>query len=302
MKFDDVFNDYFADLDNNVETGFPINIDNVQSIVNDVYFVDSGYNYVFNSSKLKIIFFKAGYVNIANKKTKSQSVERYFCIMTESDVVLYKVLNYNNFNFEVTKVSLDLNFNFNFDNVSIEQSVDLTNNMKVDMVRRYLELNIVESLVSSDCFVVLDGALVPYYDFEKSILDSILSKSSNVLGFSKKTNFNVILKKFSYVELDFKYTQIKSILAKIHPESNYVFRVDFIDLDKSLKLLYDSIDNIFIGYPYGLLLVDKLMKVSDHDKQIVSSILYHNCKNKELFENLNNQTNAHDFIDLINFS
>ena len=100
-----------------------------------------------------------------------------------------------------------------------------------------------------------------------------------------------------------KDQNILSLLIKLKQDSKHCFRLDLFkeqNIDLALSVLEDQSDNIFQGYPYGLIMVDKLAKVSEQEKQLLNYISYLNCDDKAKFLNLIGQSEVHDIIDMIN--
>jgi len=254
--------------------------------LNTFYYVDSGYNYVFDSSELKILFFKVVNVCIKDKKS-SVDIDKYFLFLGDN-IDLYKVDSYNNHNFELSRIDLNLDFDSELakiNELNLELKKDMSNSMIIDMVRRYLELN-----KAKDGFNILDGSLDIRYAFEKSLVEKFK------IGFSKKSNFNKMISKQGYVKL-----KENSVIAKLFDNSEYCFRIDYKDdLNLVLSILVDQSDNIFKGYPYGLILADKFAKVSSSEKEMLNMMMFILSNNKEKFFALMSQSNAHDIIDIIN--
>lgn len=331
-KISDIFNSKLADIDSNLkvksfefksESSLNEEINSKMNNIKDIYFVDSGYNHVFDSNYLKVIFFKVGYSKLNEKKTVDQKIDNYFVILTKKEdkfnFDVFKVLNYSSYNFDIQKLDFFLNGNnFNLNNLKLdflnhELLKDLEKNIIIDSLRRYFELNLVLKLIEMnrlrcDFTVVLDGLLDSYYDFEKPILEKIL-KYDCVFGFSKKTIFSSNLDTVSFIDitdkLSLKTDLLKSIVVKLSEKSNYIFRIDYNScLDPYfIYLFFNKLsDNIFIGYPYGLILIDRLCKVSESEKKLINLVLFQNCTDKRLFNLYSNESNSHDFIDAINFS
>jgi len=296
---------------------------------NNLYFADSGYNFVFSSAELKLIFFKTANVSITNKKTQSIFVDKYLLILSRTSeqkhnrytIELFEVKENNNYDLELIKTESNLNFNETISNATNnlknnESMQDIEISIIVDMIRRYLELNLIKNIIhsssfSNDSLIILDGQIQPYYDFEKQIILDIFAKTNNFVGVSKKTQFNKLLSQSGYYDLNMNssalnnayLSSVRSVIAKLHDLSKHNFRIDFnekLNVLQLLKTLHNSIDNYFIGYPYGLILADNIAKVSEQEKRLINMIIYLNCSDKEHFFNLMNQTNAHDIIDTIN--
>lgn len=280
----------------------------------DVYYIDSGYNYVFNSANLKVLYFKTAYVKLCGKNTFTIQVDRYALFLNDIDnelkVELYKMIGNLSYDIRLSKIPLDFNADRYLSMLDKEITntmlkADLRTSIMIDMTRRFLELSMAKNIaeMDTDALLVLDGQIIPYYDFERSIIEGILDKNYFFMGLSKKSEEVKLLKKPGYKELSKDDAKIKTVLAKLHNDAKHCFRVDFssrLNINDVLSMLHNQGDKLFIGYPYGLILVDKLAKVSEQEKQLFSQIAFFNCENKEKYQELTNQANPHDIIDKIN--
>jgi len=165
-----------------------------------------------------------------------------------------------------------------------------------NMARRFAELSMVNNIQAEH--ILLDGTLEPTFRNEEKYLDklptnaSALAKSSQL--FTTSGNSPVIL------------------LNKLGPSGCWSYNLDentkFVKLDEQAKhvfrfsgntgilsdLITNSSDALFLGYPYGLLLVDRLARVSHAEKNSLKMRFLLN--NRELAEYLN-ATNSHDILD-----
>jgi hypothetical protein len=60
--------------------------------------------------------------------------------------------------------------------------------------------------------------------------------------------------------------------------------------------MHNSSDALFLGYPYGLIAVDKLARVSNEEKRSMTMNILLRAENKDILEYLST-TNAHDILD-----
>jgi len=87
--------------------------------------------------------------------------------------------------------------------------------------------------------------------------------------------------------------------AKFHPASKHVFRIDsFGDVNQALGLLeQNSIDPVFLGYPYGLIDADKFARVSTPEAKQLKLMLM--TKGGEKFRLYLASKDAHDILNII---
>jgi len=284
VNFNNIFNDKLNSL--SFKDSFFNSFNIIDIPTNRFNYIDSGYNSVFDSAELKVLFFKVVSVCIEGKNTKSVSIDKYFLFLGD-DIELFKVVSYSGYNFDLSPVSLDLDFDSELakiNEIDLELKKDMSVSMIIDMIRRYLEL--------TKClgFAILDGSLDCRYAFENQLV------SNAYIGFSKKSNFNKLLNKRGYIKL-----KENSVVAKLFDDAEHCFRIDYQgDINVVLSVLVDQSDNIFRGYPYGLILADKFAKVSEKEKEMLNMIMFLHSHDKQKFQSLLSQSNAHGIIDIIN--
>lgn len=100
--------------------------------------------------------------------------------------------------------------------------------------------------------------------------------------------------------------QAKLFFAKLHEKSQYIFRVEIynkstFDADNLFSsLTKNSSDPVFLGYPYGLIVADKLARVSDYELSTIRS-RFRMLLGKDAKEFLNAEStkDAHSILDNI---
>lgn len=199
-----------------------------------------------------------------------------------------------------------------------------------DVIRRFSELqtaiHAVEMLEEGD-ILVLDGNLEAAFTGELAYFDRLYRKAGErnvaIVGLSKTTS--LITKKGSPVAKILRsmrpsgawyYSSVVEIMnenhkadiffAKLHPESNFVFRVDVYDGvpynadDVFGALAGNSRDPVFLGYPYGLIEADKFARVNNSEKEMLQTEFRVKCgRDWDRIEQISNSTNAHDVLDRV---
>lgn len=168
------------------------------------------------------------------------------------------------------------------------------------IARRFLEL-----VIAAQCSgnVLLDGTLQAAYKNEEKYLErcsasaaevSALAKTSSLFT-SSGNNPIVLLNKLTTLPC-WKYRlDEKSYFVKLQEKARHIFR--FEGEGSILPLLIsNSADPLFLGYPYGLILADKLARVSNTEKDSLRMQLLLRQENKELLYYLN-AMNAHEILD-----
>lgn len=144
----------------------------------------------------------------------------------------------------------------------------------VGMTRHFLELGLARdiSIKFPESVTVMDGTLDANYPNEAKLVADL---SSNVCALAKSSSLftsgggspTVVLSKICpFKGNPWIYSFSNSLhFVKLHPKSNHIFR--FSGLSESAALLLElSSDPIFLGYPYGLILVDRLARISEKEK------------------------------------
>lgn len=173
------------------------------------------------------------------------------------------------------------------------------------IVRRFLELKLAKLIAEKnpESFVVLDGSLDASYPKEQEIIETLpnnicaLAKTTQLFLVSGK-NPVVYLNKICSIENPWVYSFSEKLhFVKLHKSARHVFRFDG---EKSVlsSLLDQSKDPIFLGYPYGLILVDKLARVSEQEKsQLRSKFLLR--KDLAFLKDHLASRDAHEILDRI---
>jgi hypothetical protein len=169
-----------------------------------------------------------------------------------------------------------------------------------NIARRLAELSLATEMQDKVDFVVLDGTLEKTFTNEEAYLSRLkenvtaLAKSSSL--FTVNGNSPLILLNKLCSEGTWSYfLENKSYFVKLHEKTKHVFR--FEGNKEVLPFLVDnSSDALFLGYPYGLILVDQFARVSNEEKNSLKMNFLLKAENKEIAEYLNS-SNAHDILD-----
>src|SRR3989338_3947890 len=164
------------------------------------------------------------------------------------------------------------------------------------IARRFAELAL-SSQIEAD-YVLLDGTLEPSFRNEEKYLPiqqniCSLAKSSSL--FTTSGNSPVVLLNKIHPGVWSYHLDHSTFFVKLHQQAKHVFRFEG-DEQFLPFLVHNSSDAPFLGYPYGLVLADKLARVSNAEKNSLKMrFLLHN-DNKDLLPYLST-SNAHDKLD-----
>lgn len=267
-----------------------------------IAFIDGGNAELLHSPNFSLQLCRIAYCIFENnKRTKQERKEFYALVTTE------------NKKFVVKTFGADFNLSFDISDEHFKQGVSNgTPSSVVNAVRRFAELKLASSVAAD--VVVLDGSLQQKYPFEDMFLKGLEKK--NVVGFSKTCSLltksgNSVVALMGLHPGAFIYHPVVELLdesykanicfARLHEKSSYVFKIDFnkeINRDVLALLSANAQDPVFLGYPYGLVLADKLARVSNDEAEFLKTKFMSKIKNKDLIRYLN-ALNAHNVLDRI---
>lgn len=166
------------------------------------------------------------------------------------------------------------------------------------MARRFAELELARKIAAD--FIVLDGTLEAMYPGEDKLLAALgrnvcaLAKSSSLLTVQGNSPVLLLLKQGPDGPWVYLVNELTSFV-KLHPRSRHVFRFEG-NRDALPFLLPQATDALFLGYPYGLVFVDSLARVSNQEQKAFFLRLLLNSENKEIRDYLSTQ-DAHAILD-----
>ena len=164
------------------------------------------------------------------------------------------------------------------------------------IARRLAELHLA-SRAQAD-FVLLDGTLTPSFEVENKYLSNKASALTKTCAlFTTSGNHPaVLLQKLSPFAGCWSYAvDGKTFFVKLHPRAEHIFR--FEGNPNLLPVLVSQCgDALFVGYPYGLILADKLARVSNEEKRSLRMNFLLRPENTLLRSYLNTM-NAHEILD-----
>lgn len=309
----------------------PISKDNFHEIEakdsdNKVVFIDGG-----NAEILKAVNFSLQTIRVAyvvfqnNKKIKAEKKEFFVLIhaFMEEDKLKYKTEVFGD------KIIDGLVFDSMDKTIrNGEQRADIS---KIGGIcRRFAELCFAKKLIdelSDGDIIVLDGSLhccvtnekeymQKLYDkaAEKKVIISALAKTSRIFsdqGGCFITELNKLGKEgvwyyYPVVESDDSNYQARISFVKLNKKSNYVFNFEqYKGQEDKVKeivgiLSKNSNDVVFPGYPYGLIMADKLARISNKERDYLITMFKIKAGKKwnEIKKHLN-VLDSHDILDNI---
>lgn len=220
-----------------------------------IAFVDGGNAEVVGSANYSLQLAKLYYCIYDGKKKIKQQLDRFYILaIVDKDKV------------RVECFGRDLSFEIGLNDVSLRTGFYAVSPQRVaEHARKLAEFGLVSEL-SKEQFVVRDGDLD-----DSAVLESVfLKKSVNTVGLAKTNSLftdsgasavSVVQKHAPGGVWCCKLTDSISIV-KLHSKSNYAFVLHSVVPEKVFSLLVqNSSDACFFGYPYGLILADKIARV-----------------------------------------
>ncbi len=193
-----------------------------------------------------------------------------------------------------------------------------------DSIRRSSEIKLAIEMLNEADMIVLDGTLEAKSELEKKHLNELryetitrgkitaaLAKTTTITT-EKGTSFAGMLgrkKRGSWlynpvVDIKSDYHKAEMFFVKLNEKSSYVFRVEVFKESKvemdlvAAELKENARDLSFPGYPYGLVMADKLARVSNREVDILKTKMFAAAGSK--WAGLDSEMaalNAHDMLD-----
>ena len=170
-----------------------------------------------------------------------------------------------------------------------------------NMARRLAELKLASRMAMRVDYVVLDGTLDVKYPSEEKYRRALgekvcaLAKSCSLFT-TCGNNPVVLLRALSPLPECWSYHVDEQIyFVRLHAKSRHIFRFEGC-CEVLGYLAQNSCDALFLGYPYGLILVDKMARVSNVERDGLRMKLLLRDENREFVDYLN-AMNAHDILD-----
>jgi len=302
-----------------------VNVSDFKKIVkkelsNKIAFIDGGNAELLKAVNFSLQFVRTGFVIFKdNKKIKSKINEFFVLVYSdmENDSLVYKTEI-----FPVKGKAIE-NISFNSFDKTIMDGVERGDISKIaGVVRRFAEISMAEEVIDEldkGDIVVLDGSLKCIVTNEEAALDKLYSKGLEndviVSGLAKTSNIFIedscLLSELSKLNIDFegfyKILDEKGYnvyAVKLNKNSKYIFEFDITDensVSDVLSLLSaNSNDAVFPGYPYGLIFVDRIARISNEEKgYLLTKLQVKAGKDWSRIKDFLNRLNAHEILDNI---
>ena len=260
-----------------------------------ITFVDGGIANILTAANFNLALIRIASLTLHNLKRIKQHVEEFYLLTTINSLQatpMFRSKIFGSTLIDPAHLSLkttDPTIKMGLNNAPITTIPSLA--------CRFAEL----ALAATQTNVCLDGTLEQTYTNEDIYLARLqqpaaLAKSSKII--SQKGNAPTILLKKIGPSKPWQYVcDHQTSFIKLHEKSKHVFRFEG---NPSIlpTLVTQSSDPIFLGYPYGLILIDQLARISKSRANSIKMKLLLNNEHKDILPYLST-TNAHDILDSI---
>lgn len=272
-------------------------------------FVDGGNSELISANNFSLQFIRVAAVGYkGNKKVFLDKKEFYILINFVENSYKAKILPSNE------TITFSLNDESLKDGKSIAKISRIGN-----FIRRIEELKLASEIAEKSDFIIIDGSLEEKFSQEKQFLETLFAKGAFVAGISKTNSlittsgeqvsnilYNLKAGKWFYypiakIESDEFLADI--VFAKLNEQSQHIFKIDVHkkEFEELLsQLAANSSDPVFLGYPYGLIEVDRIARVSNKEAEYLKTkLMIEFGKDWEQIRKLENTNNAHKILDSI---
>jgi hypothetical protein len=289
---------------------FPIQQSNFSTITKSdesklITFIDGGQAEILNSSNFCVSFIRIVGVTFVGMQKKDMQVHEFYVVTNslvseEKTEYISKIFTLKGENL-VDEHLLRISSN----DVTIRSGNQRAPIEKVaNMARRFAEINLAKKITqlnqNKNGFVLLDGTLEATYQNEVELLQQLpinvcaLAKTCSLM--TQNGNNPVVLFSTIGPKVPWKYfVEEKTHFVQLHERSKHIFRFEG-NVPILSSLLEHSTDSLFVGYPYGLVFVDKLARITNKEKDAQKMQFLLNKNNSKIAAYVH-ATNAHDILD-----
>jgi hypothetical protein len=268
---------------------------------NRMIFIDGGNAEIIASPSLSVHFIRIFYTIYQYNKRVSCSSDEFYMLSSaknRDDKIFYELKLFKSK--ATTLTDSFFNEKFLFDSLDYplcEGNSRFDISKTPGIIRRLAELSTALLLASrpeTNDTIIIDGDLSTRLPNEQKLINALkntakqnnisvlaLSKTSNILT-STANSAITIIKRFAPEGLWYYYPAAlpasgnKVYFVKLHPSSDYIFKLETFESDK-IETIFPSLaanskDPVFIGYPYGLVEADRFARVSNREQEYLRTI------------------------------
>lgn len=305
--------------------------ENVKKIIsktienNKLAFIDGGNSTILESNDLLVCLIRvAGDIYKGKKREEIIRKEFFVIIKNRGEEIEIKLIQEEEIGEEL-KLELCLNqIPIDDEELKINNTIELSTIM--NLCRYILEINLSKLILEKKKadYIIRDGNLMPNNSYELAALKKLdlkkvmaISKTHSLVD-EEGNNINPKLmglikdKGFFEIMSNEDLNGLKEIncsVCKFNDKSKYLFKIDsgiskkenkekITELELINHLSSLSNDPLFLGYPYPLVEVDELARVSNQEISLLKTKLAYNLgKNWDSFEMMTKSRDAHKVLD-----
>lgn len=301
------------------------NFKSIKTITNPsrLSFIDGGNQEIISAPNYSVHFIRIANVTYKNNQKTSQKIFEFFLLVTLRR-------NEDKFYYEAKQINVKEDLQLQPGDLIFEKE-DIS--LIGDFVRRTAELRaakLVADKLQPNDILVLDGTLRPYNYKEILVFEELFNKakSNNVVVASLSKSTRTItnnghsliyaISSLANLQPPWYYYPVANFSDIRYPCDLFVVNLNEFSkhtflLEVSNKTQYDinlllsslsqnSKDFVFPGYPYGLIMADKLARVSNKEAEYIRTMMKNRAGAK--WEDIQKQINiihSHDILDKIEF-
>lgn len=300
------------------------------TISNQLVFIDGGNSEVLRAANFSLHFIRICALIVKNNKKIKKIINEFYCFAysrEENDEIIY---DSKIFQIKGNQIIKDHEILLNSMDETIKQGIFRASVGIIPLIaRKFAEHKIIYEVINDlneNDIIIKDGTLEATYTNESELINKIydecnkqkihitaLAKTSTLFT-EKGNNLLGLLNNMSEEDNSFYNIATVNLIRhkadifaiKLHPKSNFIFRfevnnnIDY-DIHKILNcLVNNSNDPVFLGYPYGLVNVDKFARVSNQEVDYTKTIF--STKFKKHWKKIlkyQNSISAHSVLDSI---
>ncbi len=272
-------------------------------------FVDGGNAELFNSGDTCLQFVQVVAVFFQNNKRLNKEKKVSFFLLSRINEENPKEYLSHIF-WEEGKLPLK-EFSLNALDSSLREGMERGRISKAgELARRKAELLLAKEVSSEADWVVLDGTLEEKLPGEKEILDCLppnvcgLAKSCSLITAKGRNAVGYVGSRGLHGNWMYFLDQEKrrkTFFVRLNEQSGHIFRFEsFSENEEVVGLLAaNSVDPVFIGYPYGLIYTDQRARVSNQETGLMRTKLFSLLGKKETV--IFNNCSAHEILDKVKY-
>jgi hypothetical protein len=259
-------------------------------------FIDGGQAEIISAANFSVSFIRVAALIFNGERRENVQKEFYLVTTARYD----NDITYESKIFGDTLIEVD-DLTISSNDASLKTGTERAPINKVaNVARRFAELALASTITAD--FIILDGTLEKTYNNEEKYLSRLLphvtslAKSSSLFTTSGNSP-TILLNKLGPEGCWSYFVGTKTYFVKLHEKAKHVFRFEG-NINILQSLVNNSQDALFLGYPYGLLAVDKIARISNNEKSSLKMRFLLNTENKEIARYITT-SNAHDILDTI---